>query len=50
MRGQSAADLTGVAIHARTDREVVVHILRKLERGAGGWAATPHLDHLRRVA
>lgn len=42
-------DLMGVEVHALTEREVVAHIVRELQRGAGGWVVTPNLDHLRRL-
>jgi len=42
-------DLMGIEVHALTEDQVIAHIVRALDRGAGGWVVTPNLDHLRRL-
>jgi N-acetylglucosaminyldiphosphoundecaprenol N-acetyl-beta-D-mannosaminyltransferase len=40
--------LSGVALHAVTERQAIDHVLDELDAGRGGVVVTPNLDHLYR--
>jgi N-acetylglucosaminyldiphosphoundecaprenol N-acetyl-beta-D-mannosaminyltransferase len=42
-------ELRGVPFHAVTEARAIEYVLAELDRGHGGWAITPNLDHLRRL-
>jgi N-acetylglucosaminyldiphosphoundecaprenol N-acetyl-beta-D-mannosaminyltransferase len=49
-RKTARVSLMGVRVDCVTERQVTAHVISSIRAGAGGWIATPNVDHLRIIS